>query len=193
MLCSLYTSWATHSDQLLKITLKEVTWHTHICYIYSELRTGELVMKQYAITKSMYHDNWNINLLWGDWCYLTKLWWLKFKSQSHVKQRTTSINAIIIRYNIVCVLSHSVVSNYLWPHRLKSAKFLCPGKNTGLGCHYQLQGIFLTPGTKPVSPMSSALQMDSLSAEPLGKTWFNMNKWKIYHKLFNLCLHYQMT
>ena len=32
------------------------------------------------------------------------------------------------------------------------------------------------PGAKPVSPASSAPQMDSLSAEPLGKPWFNMNK-----------------
>jgi len=66
-------------------------------------------MKQYAITKSMYHDNWNINLLWGDWCYLTKLWWLKFKSQSHVKQRTTSPQTLLL-YGItlrVCSVTQS--------------------------------------------------------------------------------------
>ena len=34
-----------------------------------------------------------------------------------------------------------------------------PGKNTGVGCHFLLQGIFPDPGIKPRSP---ALQADSL-------------------------------
>ena len=38
-----------------------------------------------------------------------------------------------------------------------------PGKNTGVGCHSPLQGIFPTQGTKPQSP---ALQADSLPCEP---------------------------
>ena len=42
-------------------------------------------------------------------------------------------------------VSHSVVSNSLWPHGLQPASFLCPwvspGKNTGVGCHSLLQGI----------------------------------------------------
>ena len=36
----------------------------------------------------------------------------------------------------------------LWPHRLQPARLLCPwdspGKNTGVGCHFLLQGIFPT-------------------------------------------------
>ena len=40
-----------------------------------------------------------------------------------------------------------------------------PGKNTGVGCHALLQGIFLT-GIEPGSP---ALQVDSLPAELPGK------------------------
>ena len=51
------------------------------------------------------------------------------------------------------VLSRSVVSNSLWPHGLEPARFLCswdfPGKNTGLGSHSLLQGIFLTQGLNP--------------------------------------------
>ena len=50
----------------------------------------------------------------------------------------------------VCVLSHSDVSNSLWPHGLYPARFLCPwdflAKYTGVGCHSLLQGIFLTQG-----------------------------------------------
>ena len=36
-----------------------------------------------------------------------------------------------------------------------------PGKNTGVGCHFLLQGIFLTQKIKPTSPVSPALQGDS--------------------------------
>ena len=50
----------------------------------------------------------------------------------------------------ICVLSHSVVSNSLQPHGLYPAKLLCPwdspGKNTVVGCHALLQGIFPTQG-----------------------------------------------
>ena len=41
-----------------------------------------------------------------------------------------------------------------------------PGKNTGVGCHFLLQGIFPIQGIKPRSP---ALQADSLPSEPPGK------------------------
>ena len=41
-----------------------------------------------------------------------------------------------------------------------------PGKNTGVGCHFLLQGIFPTQGSKPGLPH---LQEDSLPAEPPGK------------------------
>ena len=54
----------------------------------------------------------------------------------------------------VCV-SSSVMSDSLWPHGLQPAKLLCPwdfpGKNTGVGCHFFLQRIFLTWGWTWVS------------------------------------------
>ena len=63
--------------------------------------------------------------------------------------------------------SLSVVSDSLQPHGLEPASLLCPwnspGKNTGVGCHALLQGIFPTQGTEPGSP---ALQADSLPSEP---------------------------
>ena len=47
----------------------------------------------------------------------------------------------------------SVVSNFLLPHGLQPARLLCPwnflGKNTGVGCHCLLQGIFPTQGLNP--------------------------------------------
>ena len=51
------------------------------------------------------------------------------------------------------VLSHSVMSNSLWPHGLQPARILCPwdspGNNTGVGCQFHPQGIFPTQGSNP--------------------------------------------
>ena len=52
-----------------------------------------------------------------------------------------------------CVLSCSVVSDSVRSHGLQPGRLLCPwgflGKNTGVGCHALLQGIFLTQGSNP--------------------------------------------
>ena len=57
------------------------------------------------------------------------------------------------RGEVFCVPGCSVVSNPLQPHGLQPARLLCqwdfPGKNTGVGCHFFLQGIFLTQGSNP--------------------------------------------
>ena len=49
--------------------------------------------------------------------------------------------------------AHSVVSDYLRPQGLGADRLLCPwnfpGKNTGAGCHFLLQGIFPTQGWIP--------------------------------------------
>ena len=51
------------------------------------------------------------------------------------------------------MLSNSVVSDSLQSHGLQPARLLCPcnfpGKNTGVGCHFLLKGIFLTQGLNP--------------------------------------------
>ena len=43
-------------------------------------------------------------------------------------------------------VSHTVMSYYLWPHGLLSARLLCPWdspcKNIGVGCHFCVQEIF---------------------------------------------------
>ena len=57
------------------------------------------------------------------------------------------------------------MSDSLWPHGLYPARFLSPwnspGKNTGVGSHSLLQGIFPTQGLNPVP----TLQADSLPSE----------------------------
>ena len=51
----------------------------------------------------------------------------------------------------VCLLSHSVMSNFLRPRGLSPTRLLClwdsPGKNTGVGCHVLLQEDFPTLGS----------------------------------------------
>ena len=50
-------------------------------------------------------------------------------------------------------VSHSVESHSLWLHGLWPARLLCPwgspGKTTGGGCHFLLQGMFPTQGSNP--------------------------------------------
>ena len=53
-----------------------------------------------------------------------------------------------------------------------------PGKNTGVDCHFHLQGIFLTQGIKPMSP---ALQADSLLSELQESPEFNLDDHYIYY------------
>ena len=54
------------------------------------------------------------------------------------------------------VLCRSVMSDSFPPHRLWPARLLCPwdspGRNTGVGCHALLQGIFPTQGSNPGLP-----------------------------------------
>ena len=71
------------------------------------------------------------------------------------------------------MLSHSVVfdSASLW---MQPVRLLCPwsfpGKNTGVGCHFLLQGILSTPGlTESKSPASPALAGRFFTTEPHGK------------------------
>ena len=70
------------------------------------------------------------------------------------------------------------VSDPLRPFGLKSAKLLClwdfPGKNTGVGCHFLLQGIFPTQGLNPRPLHLLHWQADSLPLCHLGSpggTW----------------------
>ena len=74
------------------------------------------------------------------------------------------------RLGYVCVLSHSVVSDYLWPIDCSppgsSVHWDSPGKNTRVGCHAFFQGMLPNPGIEPRSP---ALRVNSLLSEPPGK------------------------
>ena len=67
------------------------------------------------------------------------------------------------------LFSRSVMSNSVETPWTESARVLCPwdvpGKNTGVGCHFLLQGIFLTQG---LNPRLLNWQADSLPLSHLG-------------------------
>ena len=83
------------------------------------------------------NSNSQISLLTG-----YKMWVISLIIIVHIK--------IFIELNFpavcACILSCSVESDSLWPYWLKPARLLCPwdypGKNTGVGCRFLLQGIF---------------------------------------------------
>ena len=59
----------------------------------------------------------------------------------------------VCTYAADCTKSLQSCSDSLRPHGLQPARLLCPwdfpSKNTGVGCHFLLQGIFLTQGSNP--------------------------------------------
>ena len=82
----------------------------------------------------------------------------------------------------VCVCARSVVSYSLWPHGLQPTRLLCPwnftGKNTGVGCHFLLQGIFPAQGLNPGLLDLLHWQVDSLPLHHLGRQlWGTAIQW----------------
>ena len=110
-------------------------------------------------------------------------WFTMFKERNHIQNikiqgEVTSVDtepvpsdledlAKII--NEVLVLSHSVGSNSFaapWTARL-CCPWNFPGKNTGVNCHFLLQGIFLIQGSKLHLLHFLHWQVDSLSLSHL--------------------------
>ena len=74
------------------------------------------------------------------------------KSQQSFSQKPDKNLKICIEPRACCACYIAlVVSDSLWLHGLKPTRLLCswdsPGKDTGVGCHFLLQGIFLTRGS----------------------------------------------
>ena len=72
-------------------------------------------------------------------------------------------------YGCISVFSQSCLTLY-HPHGLQPTRLLCPwdspGKSTGVGCHFLLQGNLPNPEFKPGSP---TLKADPLPTELRGK------------------------
>ena len=87
---------------------------------------------------------------------------------SNVRHRTSSVKSETV--------SHSILSDSSRAHGLQPARLLCPwdspGKNTGVGRHSLLQGIFPTQGSNTCLLRLMHWQANSLPTEPLGKPHF---------------------
>ena len=76
-----------------------------------------------------------------------------------------------------------VVSNSLQPDGMQPTRLLCPwdfpGKNTGAGCHFSLQGIFLTQGLNTHLLRLLHWQVESLPLSLVGSPRHLevLNKW----------------
>ena len=81
----------------------------------------------------------------------------------------------------------SVISDFLRPHGLQPTSLLCPwdfpGKNTGMGCCFLLQGIFPTEGLNPSLLCLLHWETDSLLLCHLG----NPNKIYPWSKYIKRC------
>ena len=99
----------------------------------------------------------------------------KTKQNTQYLQSTTTQSAI----KNTCVFIYVVVTQLLsyvqlWDSMDCSPRTLCPwnfpGKNTGVGCHFLLQGIFLTQGS---NQRLLHWQVDSLPLSHLGSPFIN--------------------
>ena len=87
---------------------------------------------------------------------MVEFWW-NSSSELQTTNQSLDSSSVSSRGSLAsfcyAVLSHSVPSNSLRPHGLQPARILCPwdspGKNTGVGCQFHLQGIFPTQGSNP--------------------------------------------
>ena len=75
----------------------------------------------------------------------------------------------------MCVCCTQMCLTLCNPADLEPARLLCLwdylGKNTGVGCHFLLQGNLPDPGIEPTSPVSPALAGRFFITEPPGKPW----------------------
>ena len=80
----------------------------------------------------------------------------------------------LIYYTHVCLVAQ-LCPTFLWPHGLQPTRLLYPwnfpGKNTGVGCHFLLQGIFPTQRSNLCLLGLLYWQVDSLPLGRLGSYW----------------------
>ena len=97
--------------------------------------------------------------------------WQSSKSTGHARHMCVCVCVCVCV--CMCVHVYSVMSDSLQPHGLYPMRLFCPWdsprKNTGVGCHALLQGIFPTQGSNLRLLCFLHWQEDSLPAEPPGK------------------------
>ena len=102
------------------------------------------------------------------WCH----WW---PCCSHDLSISTTVHCVCVCVRVhvcpcVCVWVCAYLLSHVWffcdPRGLQPTRFFCPwdcpGKNTGVGCHFLLQGAFLTQEWNPCLLHLLHWQVDSL-------------------------------
>ena len=99
---------------------------------------------------------WKYRCWSNSFVQLTSIFWDQFSAKfcaTCLGQRDNKTWNLTHRITVSCEserVSCSVVSDSLPPHGLQPTRLLCPrnspGKGTGVGCYYLLQGIFPTQG-----------------------------------------------
>ena len=91
----------------------------------------------------------------GRWFYQSSVLPLSFQPQNYQnprEERNTSSNCFHTKISRPSLFNRSVISESFAIHRLQPPKLLYPwnfpGKNTGMSCHFFLQGTFPTQGWK---------------------------------------------
>ena len=105
------------------------------------------------------------------YCILTHIYGI----QNDGTDKPFFLVVLFLNNSFTCILAiASVVSNSLQPHGLQSDRILCPwdssGKNSGMGCHALLQGIFQTQGSNLCLFCLLDWQAGSLHQHPLGSS-----------------------
>ena len=98
-------------------------------------------------------------------------------------------------------------SDSLWSHGLYPARLLCPwsfpGKNIGVSCHFFLQGIFLSQGSKLgllhcrqilycLSREAHKKELNLATCNNIDGTWGHYAKWVSQRKTITIWFHLHM-
>ena len=97
----------------------------------------------------------------------------------------------------VCAHTHLCLLSPVWlfvTHKLYPTRLLCPwncsSKNTGVGCHFLLQGIFPTQGSNPDLLYLLYWQADSLPLAPLGCFFLISHRFIMISNINALCFDF---
>ena len=92
------------------------------------------------------HDQWTLYCMFPTFMYL--VWGTRWRFYFFLLLQT------MLQWTLLCMRAYeaiSVVSDSVRPYGLEPARILCPrhfpGKNTGVGCHALLLGVFPTQGS----------------------------------------------
>ena len=139
-----------------------------ICEWYEE---RPLVIRCHSIAECLWQEDW----LWAQ-CQGIQFW----------KQQRASLSSHLTSYYFPSYqlqsVSHSVMSNPLQPHGLYPAwcPWNSPDKNTGVDCHFLLQGIFPTQGSNRclLCLLHCRQIFNHLSHQPTHQLQSQFSKWK---------------